>query len=175
MNAEEWMQKLRKEGFKHVYVWEDSPSAFYPDHTHPGATAHAILSGEMTVTFGRRTETIKAGERFDVPAQAAHSAHIGPTGCRLWRSDSPGEDRSRDLWGSRSGDHERPCAPSSGASERRSTTPVDRPYRLAMRPSIQSHPPKVLLDALQILFRVNANGVFGSLEHDNRNAVFKEP
>jgi mannose-6-phosphate isomerase-like protein (cupin superfamily) len=82
VNAGEWMQEFREEGFRHVYVWEDAPNAFRPDHTHSGATAHVILSGEMVITSEGKIETLKAGDRFDVPAGRLHSARVGPEGCR---------------------------------------------------------------------------------------------
>lgn len=82
MNAQEWEQKLRQEGFSHTFVWEDGPGAFYPEHTHETVTAHAVLSGEMTITSDGKSRTFKAGERFDVPARSAHSARMGPEGCR---------------------------------------------------------------------------------------------
>ena len=76
-------QQLRREGFRRVYVWEDRPHAFYPDHTHAVDTAHIILDGEMTLTCGGSTTTYRAGERPpDVPAGAVHSARMGPEGCR---------------------------------------------------------------------------------------------
>jgi len=74
--------QLRSEGFSHVYVWEDGPNACYPDHTHRMETAHFILSGEMTLTMASQPKTYRAGERCDVPANAVHSAIMGPRGCR---------------------------------------------------------------------------------------------
>ncbi len=82
MDEKELENKLRKEGFTRIYVWEDRPHAFYQDHTHGTITAHIILDGEMTVTSEGTTRTYKAGERFDVPAETVHSAKIGPNGCR---------------------------------------------------------------------------------------------
>ncbi|HEX3034470.1 MAG TPA: cupin domain-containing protein [Thermodesulfobacteriota bacterium] len=82
MNEKELEEKLREEGFSYVYIWEDRPNAFYPDHTHPRITAHIILKGEMTVTSEGKTQTYKEGQRFDVPAETVHSAQIGPLGCR---------------------------------------------------------------------------------------------
>jgi mannose-6-phosphate isomerase-like protein (cupin superfamily) len=73
---------LRKEGFRHTYVWQDGPNAHYAEHTHNEETAHIILSGEMTLTMNGESRTFCAGERCDVPALAAHSAHMGPRGCR---------------------------------------------------------------------------------------------
>jgi quercetin dioxygenase-like cupin family protein len=74
--------QLRGEGFTHTYVWEDRPGVSYPDPAHPHETAHIILDGEVTVTSEGKTQTYKAGDRFDVPARAIHSARMGPKGCR---------------------------------------------------------------------------------------------
>jgi quercetin dioxygenase-like cupin family protein len=82
VNEKELENKLRKEGFTRIYVWQDRPHAFYPDHTHSMTTAHVILDGKITVTSEGTTETYKAGERFDVPAGTVHSARIGSNGCR---------------------------------------------------------------------------------------------
>jgi mannose-6-phosphate isomerase-like protein (cupin superfamily) len=75
-------RQLHGEGFLHTYVWQDGPKAFYPDHTHPVETAHIILDGEMTLTQGGEARTYGIGERCDVPAGAAHSAKMGPRGCK---------------------------------------------------------------------------------------------
>jgi len=82
MNEKEWENKLRAEGFRNVYIWQDGPNVFYPDHTHPRLTAHIILEGAMTATSEGKTETLGTGQRFDVPANTAHSAKMGPQGCR---------------------------------------------------------------------------------------------
>jgi len=82
MDEKELAKQLEREGFGHAYVWQDRPDAFYPEHTHETETAHIILSGELTMTMGGRSETYRAGARCDVPAGAAHSAKIGPRGCR---------------------------------------------------------------------------------------------
>lgn len=82
MNEKEWERKLREEGFTHTFVWRDGPNVSYPEHTHGATTAHIILEGEMTLTFEGKTETFKVGERCDVPAQAVHSARMGPRGCK---------------------------------------------------------------------------------------------
>ena len=74
--------QLRSEGFSRTFVWQDGPHAFYPDHTHAGLTAHILLDGEMAVTMNGAAQTYRAGDRFDVPAGAVHSARMGPQGCR---------------------------------------------------------------------------------------------
>jgi mannose-6-phosphate isomerase-like protein (cupin superfamily) len=75
-------QDLRAEGFRQTYVWQDGPNAFYAEHVHNEETAHIILSGAMTLIIGDDARTYCAGERCDVPAGAAHSARMGPQGCR---------------------------------------------------------------------------------------------
>jgi mannose-6-phosphate isomerase-like protein (cupin superfamily) len=82
MNERELIAQLVSEGFSHTYVWEDVPNARYPNHTHGVQTAHIILSGEMALTMDGVTRTYRAGERCDVPANAVHSARMGPQGCR---------------------------------------------------------------------------------------------
>jgi quercetin dioxygenase-like cupin family protein len=82
MTACEWMEQLRREGFGHTYVVQDARDARYPDHTHPTATAHVILEGEMTITSQGQTQIFRPGGRFDVPANTVHSARVGPEGCR---------------------------------------------------------------------------------------------
>jgi uncharacterized cupin superfamily protein len=73
---------LQDEGFRHTYVWQDGPNAFYPDPQHAEETAHVILKGEMTLILHGEAKTYRAGDRCDVPAGATHSARMGPRGCR---------------------------------------------------------------------------------------------
>ena len=82
MDVRELESQLRSEGFAHTFVWQDGPHAFYPDHTHAGLTAHILLDGEMAVTMNGAAQTCRAGDRFDVPTGAVHSARMGPHGCR---------------------------------------------------------------------------------------------
>ena len=77
-----WKQ-LEDEGFGHIFVRQDQPEAFYPEHTHACLTTHIILEGEMTLTMNGQSKKYGAGERFDVPSDAAHSARVGPAGCRF--------------------------------------------------------------------------------------------
>ena len=74
--------QLHEEGFLHTYVWQDGPYAFYSTHTHPVETAHVILDGEMSLIQDGETHTYGPGQRCDVPANTAHSAKMGPRGCR---------------------------------------------------------------------------------------------
>jgi quercetin dioxygenase-like cupin family protein len=82
MSERKLVEQLQREGFSHTYVWEDGPNAEYGDHTHPMETAHVILSGELSLTMNGKTHIYRAGKRCDVPANAVHSAKMGPRGCR---------------------------------------------------------------------------------------------
>lgn len=82
MSERELIAQLQHEGFSHTYVWEDGPHASYGNHTHPVETAHIILRGELTLTMDGQSHTYREGQRCDVPADAVHSAVMGPSGCR---------------------------------------------------------------------------------------------
>lgn len=82
MDEKELVKLLQQEGFGHTCVWQDGPDAFYPTHPHETEAAHIILRGELTLTMDGRSATYRAGARCDVPAGAAHSAKMGPSGCR---------------------------------------------------------------------------------------------
>ena len=77
-----WESRLRDEGFSRIYVWQDGPNTFYPDHTHAVETAHIILDGEMTLKQRGVAHNYGVGERFDVPANTVHSAKMGTNGCK---------------------------------------------------------------------------------------------
>jgi quercetin dioxygenase-like cupin family protein len=82
MDEQQLTKQLLDEGFDDVYVWEDGPNLYYPEHRHPGVSAHIILEGEMTITLDGQEHTYKPGERFDVPAKTGHTARMGPEGCK---------------------------------------------------------------------------------------------
>lgn len=82
MNEQEWIKKLKAEGFTNIYVWHDKASAHYPPHTHSSLSAHIILEGEMTLIMNSNKQTFTQGERFDVPAGKTHEAIIGKQGCK---------------------------------------------------------------------------------------------
>ena len=63
IDEEEFREQLRRQGFSRVYVWQDAPGAFYPDHTHEGLTAHIILDGEMTLSMLSKLKTYRTGDR----------------------------------------------------------------------------------------------------------------
>lgn len=73
-------QKLKDDGYLHIFEWADAPNTVYEEHEHKGRTAFYILRGAVTFTSGF-DKTFSAGERFDVPPGIKHAAIVGPEGC----------------------------------------------------------------------------------------------
>ena len=82
MSEKTLVEKLKREGFREVYVQDDPADTFYPDHEHAFKSAHVILEGEMELTIGKKKLTLKKGDRNDVPPKTIHSAKMGLKGCK---------------------------------------------------------------------------------------------
>jgi mannose-6-phosphate isomerase-like protein (cupin superfamily) len=82
MEEKDLADQLIREGYVHLYVWEDGPNVEYPEHHHRAESAHIILNGEMTMVMNGVTKTYRKGDRCDLPAGIRHSVRTGPTGCR---------------------------------------------------------------------------------------------
>jgi quercetin dioxygenase-like cupin family protein len=78
--SEEWIQRFDKEGFPSVYDWSDPAGTAYQPHVHKGKVSIFVTDGEVEFDFGGEKKVLKAGERFDVPIGAEHSAIVGPHG-----------------------------------------------------------------------------------------------
>ncbi len=81
MTQEEWVEQLQKEGYRDINVVTFGPDQEIPEHTHDETTVHIVTAGEMLLIENGKTETRKAGERFEIPAGTTHIAKGGPTGC----------------------------------------------------------------------------------------------
>ena len=83
MQEKDWVELLKDEGFSDVYIWEDKPNFEYPEHTHEKLGVHVILAGEMELLDSKGGKRVlHTGQRLDIPAGTAHSAKMGPEGCR---------------------------------------------------------------------------------------------
>ena len=78
--SERWLKKFEEEGFTHVYDWDDAPGTVYEAHAHKGKVSLFVTDGSITFDFEGEKREVKAGERFDVPIGAVHSAVVGPQG-----------------------------------------------------------------------------------------------
>jgi quercetin dioxygenase-like cupin family protein len=76
---DEYKKILEKEGFKHVYEWDDAPDTEYPPHKHVGKVSMYITEGEITMIVEGKKIELKRGDRYDVPVAAVHTAKVGKT------------------------------------------------------------------------------------------------
>jgi quercetin dioxygenase-like cupin family protein len=81
MTEQEWLQKLKEEGYEPLGVPHFPPNAVIPEHTHPETTVHVILAGEITFTDKDGVKTWRTGDRFEIPAGTSHRGTAGPEGC----------------------------------------------------------------------------------------------
>lgn len=78
--SERWIQKFESEGFASVYEWQDMAGTVYEEHSHKGRVSLVVTDGSITFDFSGKKKEIKAGERFDIPADTPHSAVVGDNG-----------------------------------------------------------------------------------------------
>lgn len=81
MNEQEWIEKLKKEGFKDINVCPNGPNTDFGEHTHHKHTVHVILKGELIILDKGKVTTMKQWDRFEFPAGTKHSTKTGSTGC----------------------------------------------------------------------------------------------
>lgn len=80
--SERCIATLEKEGFPHIYEWQDAPDTVYPEHVHQDKVAIFITEGSLELTIDGKTHSLRPGDRFDVPPKTSHSAVVGSQGCQ---------------------------------------------------------------------------------------------
>lgn len=84
MTEQEWIEQLKKEGFKNFNVVINEPDTDFGEHTHATQTVHIILDGALALFEKNGTTVVmEAGDRFDIPAGTTHSAKCGSNGCKF--------------------------------------------------------------------------------------------
>ena len=83
MNSiEELKNKLKQEGYIHIYEWTDKAGAKYLKHAHKGEVTFYVYKGDLTMDFeGGSSVTLREGDKFDVPRWINHTAVVGKNGC----------------------------------------------------------------------------------------------
>lgn len=81
MNINEIKEKLKEEGFKHIYDWVDKPNTEYPKHSHKDRVVFYVIQGSILMNFKDKNVDLKSGDRFDVPPNTEHLAKVGVEGC----------------------------------------------------------------------------------------------
>jgi len=78
--SERFIQTLEREGFAHVYEWQDPAGSVYQEHAHAGKVTIWVTDGSITFTLPDGEKEVLAGERFDIPVGIPHAAVVGPEG-----------------------------------------------------------------------------------------------
>jgi len=79
MTEQEWMEKLKQEGYKDLIVFRWEPGWVAGEHTHYHHTVHVVLSGELSITDKSGSQTYSPGERVEFPKGTVHVAKGGNT------------------------------------------------------------------------------------------------
>ena len=74
-NAVELKRRLQSEGYR-VFHWSDAAGTEYGPHAHAEDQSHWILSGELELSVGHETHTLRAGDQDFLPANTIHSALV---------------------------------------------------------------------------------------------------
>jgi quercetin dioxygenase-like cupin family protein len=63
-------------------IWSNSPRDIYSAHKHNYTKVVYVVSGSITfhLPLLKKSVTLKAGDRLDLPADVVHSAEIGADG-----------------------------------------------------------------------------------------------
>ena len=78
--SERWIKTFKDEGFVSVYEWSDAAGTVYEPHSHTGRVSLFVTDGSCVFDFDGWKKEVRAGERFDVPIGAEHSAIVGADG-----------------------------------------------------------------------------------------------
>lgn len=65
-------------------IAEIAPNVDIGKHTHPGVESGYVLEGESVLVIeGQPDRTIKAGDSYQIPPGAVHTARSGPKGAKI--------------------------------------------------------------------------------------------
>jgi quercetin dioxygenase-like cupin family protein len=57
-----------------------APSALLPPHQHENEQMGFVVSGELELTVGGETQTLRTGDTYVIPSQVLHAGATGPDG-----------------------------------------------------------------------------------------------
>jgi quercetin dioxygenase-like cupin family protein len=78
--SERYIAQLEKDGFSHIYEWQDEAGTAYPEHSHRGRVTICLTDGSITITLAGKTHELVAPTVFEVPTGVPHSAIVGSRG-----------------------------------------------------------------------------------------------
>ena len=74
MNKQEWIRKLKEEGFTDIRVCPIESNFDSGEHTHDEHTVHVILTGELTIIDKNGVKTFYPGDKVEFPKGTTHKA-----------------------------------------------------------------------------------------------------
>ena len=81
---EEFESAARAQGFDEVLVREWTPGQVIATHVHPFEVKALVVRGEVALTVGDSTRSIRAGEGFELARDLPHAEHYGEQGATFW-------------------------------------------------------------------------------------------
>ncbi len=66
--------QLKKEGYKDIFSWSDSPNSFYDWHTHPYDEVRWVYSGEVIIGTEEGEFLLKPGDKMEIKPNTKHWA-----------------------------------------------------------------------------------------------------
>ncbi len=72
--------RLKEEGFRNLYTWQDPPGVFYNWHTHPFEEVRWVLRGRIRIGTEEGVVELGPGDKLIVPPGSRHWAEVGEEG-----------------------------------------------------------------------------------------------
>ena len=61
--SERYIAQLEKDGFSHIYEWQDAAGTVYPLHSHSGRVMLCLTDGSIALTMTGTTHELRSEER----------------------------------------------------------------------------------------------------------------
>jgi quercetin dioxygenase-like cupin family protein len=81
--SERCIATLEKEGFAHIYEWQDAPDTVYAEHRHKGKVSLFVTDGSISIAIDGDTTVYHTGDRVNISPLTEHSAVVGSLGVQL--------------------------------------------------------------------------------------------
>ena len=83
MDENQWIEKLKNEGYTKIEKKTFPPNKDFGIHTHDEHTIQVILKGELIIDENGAKREMKEGERVEFSPGTSHSTKCGADGCEF--------------------------------------------------------------------------------------------
>ena len=80
----EFERLAHERGFDTVLTREWAPDTVLDTHTHPFSVWAQVVRGELWLSWGGRTQHLKADDQFELDAEVPHAERYGSEGAAYW-------------------------------------------------------------------------------------------